>query len=32
TEAHGSHGMDDFAEKIPFVLQFLLDCIKKETE
>lgn len=32
TEAHGSHGMEDFAEKIPFVLQFLLDCIKKETE
>lgn len=32
TEAHGTHGMDDFAEKIPFVLQFLLDCIKKETE
>ena len=32
TEAHGSHGMYDFAEKIPFVLQFLLDCIKKETE
>ena len=32
TEAQGSHGMDDFAEKIPFVLQFLLDCIKKETE
>ncbi|ECF7063939.1 esterase [Acinetobacter lwoffii] len=32
TEAYGSHGMDDFAEKIPFVLQFLLDCIKKETE
>ena len=32
TEAHGSHGIDDFAEKIPFVLQFLLDCIKKETE
>ena len=32
TEAYGSHGMDDFAEKIPLVLQFLLDCIKKETE
>ncbi|MQW91850.1 alpha/beta fold hydrolase [Acinetobacter wanghuae] len=32
TEAHGNHGMDDFAEKIPLVLQFLLDCIKKETE
>ncbi|WP_180072390.1 MULTISPECIES: YqiA/YcfP family alpha/beta fold hydrolase [unclassified Acinetobacter] len=32
TEANGSHGMDDFAEKIPLLLQFLLDCIKKETE
>ncbi|KGT48220.1 MULTISPECIES: YqiA/YcfP family alpha/beta fold hydrolase [Acinetobacter] len=32
TEANGNHGMDDFAEKIPLVLQFLLDCIKKETE
>ncbi|ANF83038.1 esterase [Acinetobacter sp. NCu2D-2] len=32
TEAYGSHGMDDFADKIPLVLQFLLDCIKKETE
>lgn len=32
TETHGNHGMDDFAEKIPLVLQFLLDCIKKETE
>jgi len=32
TEANGNHGMDDFAEKIPLLLQFLLDCIKKETE
>ncbi|WP_313390147.1 YqiA/YcfP family alpha/beta fold hydrolase [Acinetobacter sp.] len=32
TEANGSHGMDDFAEKIPLLLQFLSDCIKKETE
>ena len=32
TEANGSHGMDDFAEKIPLLLQFLLDCINKETE
>lgn len=32
TEANGNHGMDDFAEKIPLVLQFLLDCIKKEIE
>ena len=32
TEAYGSHGMDDFEEKIPFVLQFLSHCIKKETE
>ena len=28
TEANGSHGMDDFAEKIPLLLQFLSDCIK----
>ena len=32
TEAHGNHGMDDFAEKIPLLLQFLSDCVKKETE
>ena len=32
TETQGSHGMDDFAEKIPLLLQFLLDCLKKETE
>jgi hypothetical protein len=32
TEAYGNHGMDDFAEKIPLLLQFLQDCIKKETE
>ena len=30
TEANGSHGMDDFAEKIPLLLQFLSDCIKRK--
>ena len=28
TETHGQHAMDNFADKIPMVLQFLSDCIK----
>ncbi|RJL69064.1 YqiA/YcfP family alpha/beta fold hydrolase [Acinetobacter radioresistens] len=28
TEAHGSHGMDNFAEKLPMVLEFLSYSIK----
>ncbi|OTG84559.1 esterase [Acinetobacter sp. ANC 5054] len=28
TDVGGSHGMDDFAEKIPMVLQFLADAVK----
>ena len=28
TEANGNHAMEDFAEKIPMVFQFLSDCIK----
>lgn len=27
TEAKGNHAMDDFAQKIPLVLQFLADCL-----
>ncbi len=28
TEANGNHAMEDFADKIPMVYQFLSDCIK----
>ncbi len=27
TEAHGNHAMDDFADKIPMLLQFLSDSL-----
>lgn len=27
TESHGNHAMDNFADKIPMMLQFLSDCI-----